>query len=162
MTADRDLADAVVDVRESHLDASDRKPDRARLALAIPPAECGDGRGLRQPVALENGALELLLECAQDLDRHRRAARDAQLQRGGVRRFWMVEHRRVHRRHALEHRGAIALDDLEGRAGVEPREQRQRTTDRHRRVQSTRLAEGMEQRQRTEHDRVRTKLEQLE
>ena len=84
------------------------------------------------------------------------------LQRRRVGLAGVVEHRRVHRRHALEHRHAVALDDLQRAAGVEARQQRQRPADGDRRVQRTGLAEGVEQRQCTERDRVGVEVEQAD
>jgi hypothetical protein len=57
-------------VDDAHLDALDRHADRAGLALAIAAVERGDRRGLREAVALEDLAAELLLEGMHDLDRH--------------------------------------------------------------------------------------------
>ena len=63
-----------------HLDALDRRADRAGLALAVGMVERRDRRRLRQAVALEHLAAERLLEAAQDLDRQRRAAGGADAQ----------------------------------------------------------------------------------
>jgi hypothetical protein len=107
-----------------------------------------DRRGLAQPVALEHLAAEPLLEAAQDLDRHRRAARHADLQRRRVVALGIrnVEDRRVHRRHALEDRHPIALDDLECLDGVEARDQREHPAAEQRRVEPAGLPEGVKQR----------------
>ena len=130
----RDLVAVVVD--DLHLDALDRSPDRAGLALAVGVVERGDRRGLREAVALEDLASERVLESAHQLDRHRRAARGAQLQGRGVELLVarVVQHRPVHRRDALEDVDLVALDDLERLAGVEARDQRQRATAADRRV----------------------------
>ena len=112
MALDEDLADlalrdlVAVVVDDLHLDAGDRRADRARLALAVGVVERRDRRGLGQAVALEHLAAERLLEAAQDLDRHRRAARGADAQRRDVDvvAVGVVQQRAVHRRHALEDR----------------------------------------------------------
>ena len=56
----RHLVAVVVD--DLHLDALDRRADRAGLALAVGMVERRDRRGLAQAVALEDHAAELLLE----------------------------------------------------------------------------------------------------
>jgi hypothetical protein len=74
----------------------------------------------------------------------------------------VVEHRRVHRRDALEDGDAVALDDLERLAGVEARDQREQAAGVERRVQAARLPERVEQGQRAEGDGVRAEPEQLD
>jgi alkylation response protein AidB-like acyl-CoA dehydrogenase len=69
VTADGDLADAILLVEQAHLDAVDREADRAGLSLAVAAVEGGDRRGLREAVPLGDLAAELLLERAHDLDR---------------------------------------------------------------------------------------------
>ena len=64
----------------------------------------------------------------------------------------VVEHRGVHRRHALEDGHAVALEDLQRLAAVEARDQRQAPADGDRRVERAGLAEGVEERQRPERD----------
>ena len=63
---------------------------------------------------------------AHQLDRHRRAARHAEPQRGAVRVVARrrVQHRVVHRRNALEDRDPVAVDDLQRLVGVEARQHR--------------------------------------
>src|SRR3954454_9448286 len=158
VAADGDLADLAlahllaVLVDRLHLHALDRGADRAGLALAVGVVEGRDRRGLRQPVALEDLAAEGLLEAAQHLDRERRAARDAQPQarRVVVVALGVVEDRVVHRRDALEDRHAVAVDGLQRLAGVEPRDQVEAGAAPDRRVERTRLPEGVEERQRPE------------
>src|SRR3954447_18160397 len=155
---DDDLADlALVDlvavvVDDLHLDALDRRADRALLALALAVVERGDRRGLAQAVPLEDRAIELVLEVAHELAGQRRAARDTDAQRRGVGVVGMlvVEDRAVHRRHAHEDRHAVAPDDLQRLGGIEARDQGQRGAGGHRRVERARLAERVEQRQRPE------------
>src|SRR3954454_14535718 len=159
VAADRDLADlalahlVAVLVDDLHLDALDRRPDGARLALLVGVVEGRDRRGLRQAVALEDLAAERLLEAAQDLDGERRATRDAQPQARGVVAIALgvVEDRVVHRRHALEDRHAVAVDHLERLARVEARDQVEAGAALDARVQPARLPERVEQRQRPEH-----------
>ena len=130
---DGDLADlALVDlvavvVDHLHLDALDRGADRAGLALLVGVVERRHRRGLAQAVALEHVAAEGLLEALHDLDGHGRAARRADLERGDVVVLLAVEveHRREHRRDALEHVDLVALDDLQGVLGIEARDQRE-------------------------------------
>ena len=127
VAADHDLADlalgdrVVVLVDDLHLDPLDRGADRARLALAVGVVGAGDRRGLREAVALEHDRPEGLLEAAQDLDRHRGAAGDADAQRGGVEALALgvVQQRPVHRRHAVEVGDAVALHRRQRLAGVE-------------------------------------------
>jgi hypothetical protein len=110
------------------LDAVDRRADRTGLALAVGVVERGDRRGLREAVALEDLAVERLLEPAHQLDRHRGAPGCANLERRGVEALAvrLMEHGAVHRRDAFEHRDAVALDDLERLAGFEARDQGER------------------------------------
>ena len=158
VAADHDLADlalrdlVVVVVDDLHLDALDRRPDRARLAVAVGVVEGRHRRRLGQPVALEDDAVERLLERLHHLDRHRRAAGDAHAQALGVRVLvaGRVEHRVVHRRHALEDRDLVAGDDLERLARVEARDQRQAGAVGDGGVEPARLPERVEQRQRAE------------
>ena len=131
---DDDLADlALLDlvavvVEQLHLDALDRRADGADLALLVGVVEGGDRRGLAQPVALEDLAVERLLEAAHQLAGHRRAAGAADPQRRVVALLarLVVEHRVVHRRHAGEQRHLVALDDLQRLGGIEARDERQR------------------------------------
>src|SRR5215216_349210 len=161
VAADGDLADGVraldivaVVVDELHLDALDRGADRTGLALAVGVVEGGDRRGLRQAVALEHLAAEGLLEAPHHLDRHRRAARAAEPQAGGVAALVLrhVEHRDIHRRDAEEDRDLVALEHLHGLFGVEARQQRQARPGADCRVEAAGLPEGVEQRERAEDD----------
>jgi hypothetical protein len=154
VAANGDLADlalghlVAVVIDHLHLNPPNRRPDRARLAIAVGMVERRHGRGLRQPVALEDDAAERRLERAQDLHGQRRAARDAQPQRGDVEALavGMVQQRRVHRRHAREHRCPAALDQLEALSSVEARCQREAGPVGDRRVERARLAERVKQR----------------
>src|SRR3954453_6261638 len=78
----RDVPAVLVD--DLHLDALDRRADRAGLALAVGVVEGGDRRGLGQAVAPGHLSAELILEAAHDLDRHRRPARHADAQAAHV------------------------------------------------------------------------------
>src|SRR5215210_2852925 len=157
VAADDDLADlarrqvVVVVVDHLHLDALDRRADRARLALAVGVVERGHRRRLAQAVPLEDDAAELVLEGAHDLHRHRRAARSAQAQARGVGGPRVVEHRHVHGRHALEHRHPVASDDLQRLARVEARQQGEHPARADAGVHAAGLAEGVEERQGAEH-----------
>jgi hypothetical protein len=73
----------------------------------------------------------------------------------------VVQHRRVHRRHSLEHRHPVALDDFQGLARIEARDQRQAGARRDRGVEAARLAEGMEEGQSPEQDVVGAEREEL-
>ena len=91
--------------------------------------ERGRRRTLGKPIALENGAAKSFFEIGEDLHRQRRTAGDTGPQtarRLGAGLVCHAEQRRIHRRHALEHRDAVALDHLESLARIEPRDQRQR------------------------------------
>ena len=107
-----------------------------------------------QPVALEHLAAERLLEVPHDLDRERGAAGHARAQARdvGLVVLRVVEQRVVHRRHALEDRDLVALDDLERLARLEARDQRQARADADGGVEPAGLPEGVEQRQRAEQD----------
>ena len=87
LAADRDLADLARPARRCRR----RRPGASRRPRSGVPIEPGlrsrvrlverrDRRGLGQAVALEDDAAERLLERAHHLDRHRRAAGDAQPQ----------------------------------------------------------------------------------
>src|SRR5215207_9388113 len=137
-------------IDQAHLDAVHRKADRAGLALDLRPIEGGDRTGLRQAVALQDLAVEAPLELLEHLDRHRGAARDAQLQarrvkRGRVR---VVQHRRIHRRHPEEGRHPVTLDHLQRLARVEAGQQSQRGADPCRAGPTTGQAEYVEERKR--------------
>ena len=73
-----------------------------------------------------------------------------------------MEHRRVHRRHALEHGHSVALDDLERVVGVKARDQREHRAGSDGGIQRARLPERVEQRQRAEDDRLGLELEQID
>ena len=166
VAADHDLAHLAlrdllaVLVPDLHLDALDRRADRSRLALAAGVVERRDRGGLRQPVSLEDDAAELLLEAADQLHGDGGAAghADAQARRVGRVRGVRVQHRVVHRRHALEDGHAVALDDLERLVGVEAREHRHLRAAAHGGVHRAGLAEGVEQRQRSEQHLVLVEL----
>ena len=132
VAADRDLAHlALLDrlavvVDDPHLDALDRRADRARLALLVGVVERGDRRGLGEPVALEDDRVEGLLELlitstgiAEPPEMHSRRL-DTSCSPSHA------EQGVVHRRHALEDGDAVALDDLERLLGLEARDQRER------------------------------------
>ena len=117
----------------------------------------GDRRGLREPVALEHFAVEGLLEPAQNLDRHRGAAGDADPQVRGVALLppRVVQQGPVHRRHAVEVGDTLALHDLQGRGRVEFRQQGEGGADPQRGVHAHRLAERMEEGEGAENDVAR-------
>ena len=154
----RDLL--VVLVEDLHLDVADRRADRAGLALAVGVVEGCDRRGLAQPVPLQDLRAELSVERAQHLDRQRRAAGDADAQRGRVGPLPLRhrEHRVVHRRHAEEDAHAVALHDRQRLGRVEARQQRQARAAHQARVHRRRLPEAVEQRQRTEDHVVRRSI----
>ena len=169
VAADDDLADLTLGhlvalvVDDPHLHVLDRRADRAGLALAVGVVERRHRRALREPVALEDLAAERLVEPAQELDGHRRAARPAQPQSAHVvgLALGVMEHRAVHRGHALEDVDLVALDDLQRLARLEARQQGQRATAPDRRVHPAGLAEGVKQRQRPEHHRLAAQVEQI-
>jgi len=74
----------------------------------------------------------------------------------------IVEHRGVHRRHALEDCDAVALDDLERLAAVEAGDERKATAHGNRRVERTRLPERVKERQRPQRDRSLVSAEQAD
>ena len=109
--------------------------------------EPGDRRGLRQPVTLEQGDSERLLDPRQHLDGQPGPARRGHLQAAGIKAVPVLdgEQGHVHRRHAEEGGHPIAIDDRQGLLPVELRQQRQARPAAHRRVQAAGLAEGVEQ-----------------
>jgi hypothetical protein len=64
-----------------------------------------------------------------------------------------MQHRGVHRRHALKDRHLVAPDDLQRLPGVEPGQQRQAAAASDRRVQAAGQAEDVEERQ-AAHDHI--------
>ncbi len=127
-------------------------PIEARLALLLGVVERGDGARLRQSVALEHLAAELLFEALEDLDGKGRAARAAHAQARRVLDLVVrqVEQGDVHRRHALEDRHVVALEDLHRLGRLEARDQRQARALVDAGVEPAGLAEGVEQRERAE------------
>ena len=169
MAANHDLADLAlghrlaIGVDEPHLHSLHRGPNRAGLADPVGVVEARHGRGLREPVALQDHTPEGLLESVQGLDRDRRPARDADPQRAGVKALTLglVQERRVHRRHALEHGHALGLDRRKHLGGVEPGHKRQRGPQADGHVESARLSEGVEQGQRAEDHILGSRAEQF-
>ena len=145
-------------VDDLHLDALDRGADRAGLALAVGVVERRHRRGLatgRSPRA----------PCSRTPPRSRASPRPASPRRPRRRpaastcrtssRVGVVEHRAVHRRHALEDVTLSRCDDLQRLAGSKRGISVRQPPARDRRVHPAGLAEGVEQRQRAERDVVR-------
>ena len=112
-----------------HLDALDRRADRADLALLVGVVEGGDRRGLRQAVALEDHACRTPSRSRASARRaspSRRSSSSCSDEWSRSSRDVVVEHRVVHRRHAGEHRHLVALDDLQRLGGIEARDERER------------------------------------
>jgi hypothetical protein len=126
------------------------------LALAPGVVERRHRRGLAEPVALEDHHAERVLEAAQHLDGQGRPARHAhpQLRRVVAVALGMVEQGVVHRRHALEDRDPVAIHQLQHSGGIEAGHEVQARAGAHGGVHRARLAEGVEQRQRAQHDVV--------
>lgn len=142
--------------------AVDRQPDGARTARPLGAVQAGDRGGLGQAVALQQRAAEGLLEGVQDLHRQRRATGRGQPQPPSVRvrQSRVGEQRPEHRGDALEDRDVVPEQHLQCPARVEARQQGQARPGRHRAVEGTRLAEGVEEGQPAEDDVVRRQPQQ--
>src|SRR6476646_10533714 len=169
VAADRDLPDLALRdlgarrVNDTHFHAPDRRADRARLALPARVVERRDWRRLREAVSLEHDAVERVLELAQHLDRHGRAARYAQAQgrdviSGAVR---YVKEGAEHRRDTSEYRDPLVGQYPQCLCGVETWQYRQPGARNDRRVESARLPERVEERQPAEDEVVRTELKKV-
>ena len=138
-------------VDQVHLHAPHRQADRSG-ARALAAGEGGDRGGLGEPVALHDRDPEMLLHAAQDLDRQRGAARDAQAQmlgeplgRGAA--GEQAQQRPPHGGHAREDAHAVAQQQLEGLLRFEAGQQHEGRPHREAGVHVHRRPEGVEQRQ---------------
>ena len=148
-----------------HLDAGDRDADRAGLALAVGRLNERDRARLGQPVALEHLAAERLLEAAQHLDRHRRAAGDAELEAEASnwsRSGWCSSAAYIvgTPRNVVD---PVALDDLERLArGRSAAAASGSAPTAHARVEPAGEAEHVEQREAAEGDAVRPGVDEVD
>ena len=149
-------------VDDLHLDALDRRADRARLALPVGMVEAGDRRGLRQPVALEDLAPKASSNprmtstgSAAPPDTQRRRQETSKRSRSGwLSRAWYIVG--TPSKIVTWSRWMISSALPASKRGIMVRQR----ADLHRRVEPAGLAEGVEQRQRAEHDVALRAVEQ--
>ena len=151
-----DVVAVVVD--DLHLDALDRRADRARLALAVGVVERRHRRGLRQAVALEDLAAERVLEAAhapRPASPRRRtrtragveASTSSRSRRGAASREYIVG---TPSKTVTSSRSMISSALPGSKRGISVSARAGAIAG----VQPARLAERVEQRQRAEHDVV--------
>ncbi|SKX89200.1 Uncharacterised protein [Mycobacteroides abscessus subsp. abscessus] len=136
----------------AYLDAHPRNhgAGAAYLSAAVDVVERRHRGGLGQPVTLEQGAPEALLEGACDLPGKRRSAGDGNAQMCkpfGVRFRCLVQHRVPHGRDAAQHCQPIAGEHVDHSARCETTQQRHRCARGEGRHHHRRLTEDVEQRQ---------------
>jgi hypothetical protein len=74
----------------------------------------------------------------------------------------VVEHRRVHGRHAEQRRDAVAFDDRERLGGIEAGQERQARADAHAAVQAGGQPEDVEERQPAQGDHLRAGVDEID
>ncbi len=153
LLAERHLLGGIVEIAQRDDRAGQRQADRAWLHRPVERIAGRDRRGLRQAVALDQLAAGQLLEALLDLERQRRAARQAELERRQVEalELGVVDDRGEHRRHA-RHAGRLGrVDQLQGVVEHEARHDHDLGRQRDREVHHHGHREHVEERQRAHH-----------
>src|SRR5277367_1650874 len=114
------LVAVVID--DPHLNAIDGRADGSDLANPVGTVEAHRRRRFRQAVTFQHRAAETVLEGAQYLYGHRRAAGDADPQRADVDAIALGrrQHPNIHRRNALEYGDSFGCNHSQRFSGVEP------------------------------------------
>ena len=139
----------VVLVHDHDVRARQRQADGARFVHAVKRVHRHHARAFRQAIALHQNGGGRLAEALLQLNRQRRAARNAQPQRvkiallqGG-----RVQHRRVHGRHARQHRHLMLANGLDRLPQLKLGQHHDHAANPRRHVENDGVGEHVEKRQ---------------